>query len=193
MANLCDTQYKITGEKKAVTDLWNTLQEMNVDEKNIWLGDLANHYGIDNTAKGFSVRGEIYWAEYEEDDDYALLSFDTETAWTACNEFFNVLNDKLEGALSISYREIECGCGIFYVHDEGEYFPEECCVSANGEPFEEMYEEPFDTLSDAIDEWCEKMDVGRDGRSDEEMHEFISEYEYTDCDTYFYINKFEFE
>ena len=66
MANLCDTQYKITGEKKAVADLWNTLQEMNVNEKNIWLGDLANHYGIDYKAKGFSVRGEIYWAEYEE-------------------------------------------------------------------------------------------------------------------------------
>lgn len=64
MANLCDTQYKITGEKKAVADLWNTLQEMNVNEKNIWLGDLANHYGIDYKAKGFSVRGEIYWAEY---------------------------------------------------------------------------------------------------------------------------------
>lgn len=58
MANLCDTQYKITGEKKAVADLWNTLQEMNVNEKNIWLGDLANHYGIDYKAKGFSVRGE---------------------------------------------------------------------------------------------------------------------------------------
>lgn len=193
MANLCDTQYKITGEKKAVADLWNTLQEMNVDEKYIWLGDLANHYGIDYKAKGFSVRGEIYWAEYEEDDDYALLSFDTETAWTACNDFFNVLNDKFEGALSISYREIECGCGIFCVHDEGEYFPEECCVSANEEPFEEMCEEPFDTLADAIDEWCEKMYIGRDGRSDEEMHEYIKKYEYKDSDTYFYINKFEFE
>ena len=92
MANLCDTQYKITSEKKAVADLWNTLQEMNVNEKNIWLGDLANHYGIDYKAKGFSVRGEIYWAEYEEYSDYALLSFDTETAWAACNDFFDALN-----------------------------------------------------------------------------------------------------
>lgn len=87
MANLCDTQYKITGEKKAVADLWNTLQEMNVNEKNIWLGDLANHYGIDYKAKGFSVRGEIYWAEYEEYSDYALLSFDTETAWDEIGMF----------------------------------------------------------------------------------------------------------
>ena len=122
-----------------------------------------------------------------------MLSFDTETAWAACNDFFDALNEKFCGALSISYREIECGCGIFYVHDEGEHFPEECCVSANGEPFEEMYEEPFDTLDDAIDEWCEKMNIGRDGRSDEEMHEYIKKYEYKNSDTYFYIYQFEFE
>ena len=147
MANLCDTQYKITGEKKAVADLWNTLQEMNVNEKNIWLGDLANHYGIDYKAKGFSVRGEIYWAEYEEYSDYALLSFDTE----------------------------------------------ECCGSAYGEPFEAMNEEPFDTVADAIEVWCEKTCINRGERSDEEMLEYIALYEYKDDNTLYFINKFEFE
>lgn len=146
MANLCDTQYKITGEKKAVADLWNTLQEMNVNEKNIWLGDLANHYGIDYKAKGFSVRGEI-----------------------------------------------ECGWGIFCVHDEGEHFPEECCVSAYGEPFEAMNEEPFDTVADAIEVWCEKTGIKRGERSDEEMLDYIAQYEYEDDETFFFINKFEFE
>ncbi len=193
MANLCDTQYKITGERNAVADLWNTLQEMNVDEKNVWLGDLAKHYGIDYKAKGFSVRGEIYWAEYEENEDYALLSFDTETAWAACNDFFDALNDKFEGAFSISYREIECGWGIFCVHDEGEHFPEECCVSAYGEPFEVMHEEPFDTLADAIELWCEKTGIKRGERSDEEMLEYIDQYKYKDEDTFFFINEFEFE
>lgn len=28
MANICDTQYKVMGERKAVADLWNTLQTM---------------------------------------------------------------------------------------------------------------------------------------------------------------------
>lgn len=193
MANLCDTQYKITGEKKAVADLWNTLQEMNVNEKNIWLGDLANHYGIDYKAKGFSVRGEIYWAEYEEYSDYALLSFDTETAWAACNDFFDALNEKFDGAFSISYREIECGWGFFCVHDEGEHFPEECCVSAYGGPFEAMNEEPFDTVADAIEVWCEKTGIKRGERSDEEMLDYIAQYEYEDDETFFFINKFEFE
>lgn len=166
---------------------------MNVNEKNIWLGDLANHYGIDYKAKGFSVRGEIYWAEYEEYSDYALLSFDTETAWAACNDFFDALNEKFDGAFSISYREIECGWGIFCVHDEGEHFPEECCVSAYGEPFEAMNEEPFDTVADAIEVWCEKTGIKRGERSDEEMLDYIAQYEYEDDETFFFINKFEFE
>ena len=58
-----------------------------------------------------------------------LLSFDTESAWSACDLFFDELNKVLGNELSISYREIECGCEIFYVHDVGGFFPEECCVS----------------------------------------------------------------
>ena len=193
MANTCDTQYKITGERKAVADLWNTINGFDVNQKNVWLGDVAKHYGIDYEQMGISVRGHIYWAEYEENDDYALLSFDTETAWTACNDFFDALNEKFEGAFSISYREIECGWGIFCVHDEGEHFPEECCVSAYGEPFEAMNEEPFDTVADAIEVWCEKTGIKRGERSDEEMLEYISQYEYEDEKTFFFINKFEFE
>lgn len=193
MANTCDTQYKITGERKAIADLWNTINGLNVNQKDVWLCDVAKHYGIDYEQMGISVRGHIYWAEYEEDDDYALLSFDTETAWAACNDFFDALNEKFDGALSISYREIECGCGIFYVHDEGEHFPEECCVSAYGEPFEAMNEEPFDTVTDAIEVWCEKTGIKRDERSDEEMLEYIAQYEYKDDKTFFFINKFEFE
>lgn len=46
MANLCNTTYKVTGTEKAVKDLWNTLQSMNVNTKDIWLDELAVHYGI---------------------------------------------------------------------------------------------------------------------------------------------------
>ena len=79
MANICDTTYKVTGSTEALESLWNTLQELKVNEKNVWLGDLAKHYGIDPEEKRCSVRGEIYWAEY--DEEVGLLSFDTESAW----------------------------------------------------------------------------------------------------------------
>ncbi len=194
MANTCDTSYKVIGSPKAVKKLWNTLQEMEVNSKNVYLYELAERYGIDYKKKGISVRGFIYWAEFEEkeSDDYCLLSFDTETAWSACDLFFDELNKALGGELSISYREIEPRCDIYFVHDECGWFPEECCVSSSGEPFEESCGDVFSTVKDAINEWCTKMNIEQGERTDAEMHEYISEYEYDDLDTYFYINEFTF-
>ena len=194
MANTCDTSYKVIGSPKAVNKLWNTLQEMEVNSKNVYLYELAERYGIDYEKKGISVRGFIYWAEFEEkeSDDYCLLSFDTETAWSACDLFFDELNKALGGELSISYREIEPGCDIYFVHDECGWFPEECCVSSSGEPFEESCSDVFSTVKDAINEWCTKMNIEQGERTDAEMLEYISEYEYDDLDTYFYINEFTF-
>ena len=194
MANTCDTSYKVIGSPKAVKKLWNTLQEMEVNSKNLYLYELAERYGIDYKKKGISVRGFIYWAEFEEkeSDDYCLLSFDTETAWSACDLFFDELNKALGGELSISYREIEPGCDIYFVHDECGWFPDECCVSSSGEPFEESCGDVFSTVKDAINEWCTKMNIEQGERTDAEMLEYISEYEYDDLDTYFYINEFTF-
>ena len=192
MANICDTQYKVMGERKAVADLWHTLLTMEVNTKNVSLNRLAEHYGIDYEKMGISVRGHIYWAEFEEDDDICLLSFDTESAWSACDQFFEELNNTLGGELSISYREIECGCNLFYVHDEQGFFTEECCVSSSGEPFEDACEDVFDSCQDAIAKWCEKTGVPQGDRTEDEMVEFINGYEYDDEDTYYYINKFIF-
>ena len=111
MANIATTTHKVTGSHKAVNDLWNTLQKMEVNSKNVWLYQLAEHYGIDYEKKGISVRGHIYWAEFEADEanDYYLLSFDTESAWDACSELFEEINHVLGDQLSISYRVCECG------------------------------------------------------------------------------------
>ena len=195
MANQASTTYKVTGTRKAVSDLWNTLQSMNVNTKNIWLDDLAKFYGIDYEAKHISVRGHIYWAEYEEDEenDNFLLSFSTESAWDACNDLFEEINHLLWDELSISYRVCECGCEVYYVHDEGNYFPEEACVSSYGEPFEDACDDVYDTIADAIKEWCSKMNIEQGERTDEEMMDFINEYDYEDDETYFYIRTFTFE
>ena len=195
MANQATTTYKVTGTRKAVSDLWNTLQKMNVNTKNIWLDELAKYYGIDYEAKHISVRGHIYWAEYEEDEEYDnyLLSFCTETAWDACNDLFEEINHLLWDELEISYRVVECGCEVYYVHDEGNYFPEEACVSSYGEPFEDACDDVYDTIADAIKEWCSKMNIEQGERTDEEMMDFINEYDYEDDETYFYIRTFTFE
>lgn len=195
MANQATSTYRVSGTRKAVSDLWNTLQSMNVNTKNIWLDDLAKFYGIDYEAKHISVRGHIYWAEYEEEEenDKFLLSFSTESAWDACNDLFEEINHLLWDELSISYRVCECGCEVYYVHDEGNYFPEEACVSSYGEPFEDACDDVYETIADAIKEWCSKMNIEQGERTDEEMMNFINEYDYEDDETYFYIRTFTFE
>ena len=69
MSNICDTQYKVRGSRKALSDIWTTLQMMEVNSKDVYLYKLAEHYGIDYEHSGISVRGKIYWAEFEDDED----------------------------------------------------------------------------------------------------------------------------
>lgn len=104
MANTCTTTYKVTGSRKAVNDLWNVLQKMEVNSKNVLLYQLAEQYGIDYEKKGISIRGHIYWADFEADErnDNYLLSFETESAWCACTELFEEINHTMHDELSIS-------------------------------------------------------------------------------------------
>nr|WP_288773211.1 hypothetical protein [uncultured Prevotella sp.] len=69
MANHATTTYKVTGTRKAVNALWAILQKLEVNSRNVWLDDLAKEFCIDYEAKYISVRGHIFWAEYEEDND----------------------------------------------------------------------------------------------------------------------------
>ena len=195
MANQATTTYKVTGSRRAVNDLWSTLKKMEVNSKDIRLYQLAEHYGIDYESRQISVRGHIYWAEYEEApaNDYYLLSFETETAWDACNELFEAINHILQDELSISYRVCECGCDVYYTHDEGNFFPEECCVSSYGKPFEDVCDDVYETVEDAIREWVSKTGVEQGERTKEQMVDFINEYVYDDEEAYFYISQFTFE
>lgn len=194
MANIANTDYKVRLSRETADNLWGKLQELKVNCQSVWLCDLAKAYGIDYQAKGISVRGHIYWADFEEDIETGdcLLSFSTETAWCACTEFFEELNKVFGYALSISYREVECGCEIYTVHDEWDFFPEDCCVSADGEPFDNIYEEPFDTIREAIQLWVSLTGVPQGDRTDDEMVEFINGYDYGEDCTYFYIHPYTF-
>ena len=191
MANQATSTYKVTGTRKVVSDLWVALLGMNMNTKNVWLDELANYYGIDYESKHISVRGHIYWTEFEEDDGHVLLSFETETAWDAGNELFEEINHLLWDELSISYRVCEYGCEVYYVHDEVSYFPEECCVSSYGTPFDDACDDVYATVADAIKEWSSKTGIEQGDRTDEQMMDFINKYE--DSDVYFYIKTFIFE
>ncbi len=192
MANLATTCYKIqVQDEKVAQDIYNTLQQL--DEKKGWnirLCDLAEHYGIDYEKEHISVRGSIYY--FDIDNDNMVLTIETESAWTGCHELFDAINEKLGDCLQVNYRCIECGCEIFEVRDSGDFFPEECIVSASGEPFDDCMEDPYDSVYDAIEFWLGKMKIDRDGRTDKELLDLIESYEYESEDTYFYIHEIEF-
>ena len=155
----------------------------------LWLGDLAEHYGINCEEREINDRGHICFVKYEtiEKEDKHLLTVKTDTAWIGCSSLFNAINEVLGDELSISYREWEWGTEYFCVHDEGGFFPEECIALGLGKPFEELYYAYFDTIEAAIHEWCFRMGVERGCKSQEEMVDYIHNYVYKDEDTYFVI------
>ena len=187
MANICNTTYKVYGSERAINDLFNKLEIYGSND--IPLSDLAREYNINTDEKNISVRGYIYY--YELCDDNSIL-IETETTWTACNELFDEINRILDNELIIDYREIEVGCQVFNVKNTKGYFSEKCCVSASGEPFEDISEDVFSTVYDAILYWCEKMQYDDKDKSEEEMLEIIEDYEYQNEDTYFNIYEFDF-
>ena len=63
MANLATTTYKVTGTRKAVSDLWTALQHFNVNASPVWLNELADFYGINYKEKQKNGRGKVYFAE----------------------------------------------------------------------------------------------------------------------------------
>ena len=188
MANHCFTTYKITGSEKAVKNLWDTLVSMGVNAECVSLSDLAEHYGIDYQGRQISVRGCIFFAEYDSDEN--LLTLKTMTAWLGCHKFFWALNEVLGDEMSISYLEKEISAGVFCIHDEGEFFTAKCCVYSFGDPFDGFYYDDFNSIEDAIQEWCSKMGVERGDKSEEEMIDYINGYEYDGMDAYFEIQKY---
>ena len=196
MANIATTTFKLMGSREALKNLRIAFIALQQEEgRSIYLDDLAGYYRIDYKARGISVRGSISWFEYEEDPmvEYYLLSFETESAWSAPYELFKAISQLLGDELEINYRVIECGCEVFFVYQESaiDFFPEECCVSASGEPFGDICEDIFDTLDEAIDLWCAKTGISKGERSTKEMIEFINAYQYDDAETYFYIYEIE--
>ena len=192
MANRADTTYMISGSRKAVNDLWVAITNLGVNNKDVYLDKLAEFYGIDYKKKMISVRGYIYFADLSEDEEHDryVLTIDTDTGWNGCHELFHAINEVLWNEMTISYREIETGMDIYNVHDEEGFFPEICCVSSSGEPFDELTGDVYNTVEDAISEWCELTGESRGELTEEEMMDYINEYEYTCDDTYFYINRF---
>lgn len=192
MANICDTTYQMLGSKKSIESLWKVLSEMEVNTKNLWLGDIAEHCGIDYKELKYDVRGEIYFAAYSdlEQEDY-MMEIKTSSKWTGCHEIMRAIIEKAGGEdISVSYMEVEPGCEIYVIHDEQNLLPYECYVTASG-IFEEC-EGEYNSIDSAIETWV-KITKNERLADNDRMLELIEENnDSEDCDNYFSIHPFEY-
>ena len=79
MANICDTQYKVMGERKAVADLWNTLQTMEVNTKNVFgapdkpCGRAVQMLTQKHVAKRYMIAKKVVPLHYESEWQYKYV------------------------------------------------------------------------------------------------------------------------
>lgn len=157
MPNWCSTAYAVEGnakELKKLYDLMNGLQERKEPSVpngfgTAWLGCLVDALG--GTWKEVFCRGNWYNLQF----DGNVLTFNTETAWSPCNEVFDMVCKKYS-ALRYFYQSEEPGMGLYCTNDEkGKYFSDrfyvDMCIS------EEEYDTGYFTDLQSVYEWLEEI------------------------------------
>lgn len=198
MANIATTEYFFKGSKEDMEKLKGIFVTFAENPKNRHLCNLANK--LDINYDGINIRGYVEKWHYNEDNGDIYLV--TSSAWDSCVEFFHRINKKFfNDELSISYRVVETGVGIFEVHDEGLFFPERFYVSAYYEDEIDSYDDdPIEgeqlSMSDIFDAWCgiikkNPKEFG-ENLTDRKMMDIIDEYEdYKSENTYFNVYEFQ--
>lgn len=188
MANICTTDYKVTGSPEQLKVFFDMLDGLNPNGSHAMLYELADKYKIDYSNRRINVRGEIIdLSDYSD----AYIDFTVDSAWTPCTELFEELNEKLfNNELIINWVAVEPGCDIYQIHDpDGVFIECDCCTDIS-EKFFDGDGYIYEDVDTSINRWCQKMKKSRD-QNDEDMIEYINEYDYSDEDVYYLIHVFE--
>lgn len=151
MPNWCSSAYTIVGEEKEVEALHGLMEKLEgMREPSVpngfgtsWLGCLVDALGGD--CEKTYCRGS--WSDL--DLQGGTLTFNTETAWSPCNEVFELVRSKFP---SISYYFLaeEGGNGMYQTNDgSGAYYPERFFVELCT-PNEDYGQEYFADLPSAL-------------------------------------------
>lgn len=193
MANWCYTAYVVEGDAEEVKNLYELMKGLQERKEpsikngfgTTWLGCLVDALGGD---------WNKVWCRGEWDNlqfDGTVLRFSTMTAWSPCNETFDLVCKKFL-SLRYFYQSEEPGMVEYRTNDrEGKYFPDRYIAdicTADGEYFceyftdlsslfgwlEEIAEQPVKSLQEVdalVEEW-EKVNEDAFGN--------IHEYQITD-------------
>ena len=108
MPNWCSTAYAIEGDAKEIKSLYELMKRLEDMEKpsvengfgTTWLGCLVDALGKD----WHNVHCRGSWSCLELEDD--VLKFSTETAWSPCNETFDLVLEILFSGRRAGHRNI---------------------------------------------------------------------------------------
>ena len=157
MPNWCSTAYAIDGDAKEIKQLYDLMKGLEERDSpsvengfgTTWLGCLVNAIGKD--WKEVQCRGS--WSGLEINDE--VLKFFTETAWSPCNEVFDLIKETFP-SIHYYFQAEEPGMEIYETNDEfGTYFSDRYFLDVCT-PEEEYFSEYFTKQEDAFS-WLEEI------------------------------------
>ena len=171
MPNWCSTSYVISGPKNDVRSLYDRMKRLQNRKESLlpngfgktWLGNLVSRLGVDwHTV---DCRGDWSNLRMKGGD----LRFDTQTAWSRCDEVEEIIRDKYPD-LEIIFLSEELGCEIFETNDDtGEIFPERIIIDTEDEGTE------YYTYEEALQVLCDKLDLDPETTSWEQAMKLCKE------------------
>jgi len=190
MPNWCSTAYAIEGNATELKKLYELMKDLEKRQKpsvqngfgTTWLGCLVEALG--ESWEKIYCRGT--WDNLKFNGE--VLTFNTETAWSPCNEMFDMVCEKYP-TLRYFYQSEEPGmCEYWTNDDKGKYFPDryyvDVCTSE-----EEYYSEYFQDLESVYD-WLEDIcEVQVKSRQD--VNAIVMQWKEKNEDTYCSIHEYQ--
>lgn len=170
MPNWCSASYAIEGDAEEVKSLYKLMKRLQEQKEpsvpngfgKTWLGCLVNALGGDYNK--IHCRGD--WNNLEMEGK--ILKFTTETAWSPCDETFELVCEKFP-TLCYFYQSEEPGLAEYWTNDqEGKYFPDKY-IADLCTPNDKWYKEYFVNQTE-IFKWFEEIS----GQSVESITEILA-------------------
>lgn len=176
MPNWCNTSYSLVGSEENVEKAFNALETLNKTPRKSenkwsfencsnWLGYVVTDI-LGKSWEDISCRGTFNNLNFSFDDNFSLLTFETETAWGPCSELVEELANKY--SLSVNYYSEEFGMCFFEKHNPDGIFHNCFCYS------DETNTNYYKTLEQFISEYGEQYDLHQ-GMQIEEVQTIVRE------------------
>ena len=189
MANSCSSSYIFIGDEKEIKTLGDLMKDLESKDKSsgkydygdCWLGNLVEFLGGDSNI--IPCRGT--WGDLEYGD--GCLKFCTETAWSPCDELWQLVCKKFT-SLKYYFQSEETGCDFYITNDsEGLYYPERFHIDLCTP--EERYEYEYFRKEEEMFGWF-KESLGIEVNTIEEIEALDENWREENEDAYCHLHRY---